>query len=257
MNIGKATDIGCVREHNEDSILALTSADNSIGLFAVADGLGGHNKGEVASSMAVQQLEKGFAALSNGGSDEGVRLERLIHEANKAIFDHATENPECSGMGTTMTAALAIDSRLWIAQVGDSRAYLVNDGKIVQITKDHSLVQEMIDAGKITAEDPGEYNRNIITRAVGISPDVDVDVYERTVYNNDRLVLCSDGLTTMVSDGEIKKIVQEHTPQDACNALIALANKNAGYDNISVIIVHFDTLESNKDILANKTVVQN
>ena len=224
---GSRTDVGCVRDHNEDSLVVKPP------LFVVADGMGGHAAGEVASEIAVQTI----ADLAPAGPDAEA-LGAAVEEANAAILKAAREGRGREGMGTTCTAAMLEGERLVIAQVGDSRAYLLHQGTLQQLTRDHSLVADMIEAGQITPEEARNHpNRSVITRALGSTPDTRPDLYEINVETGDRLLLCSDGLTTMLHDDEIEAVLARcHDPQRAAAQLVNEAIAAGGYDNVTVVV---------------------
>jgi protein phosphatase len=225
---GSATDVGRVRTGNEDAYLV----DGGIGLIAVADGMGGHQAGEVASSTALEALR---AAVNSGEA-----LREAIVAANDAVFEKSGADEGLRGMGTTLTAGtMAAGGTLLIGHVGDSRAYLVRGGALEQVTSDHSVVAELVEAGELTEEqaelDP---RRSMITRALGVEPGVDVDVIPLRLRAGDRVLLCSDGLTTMVREEEILTILQrEVDPTRAAGALVDAANDNGGSDNITTVVV--------------------
>ena len=227
-SFGSRTDIGCLRDHNEDSLVVTPP------LFAVADGMGGHAAGEVASEIAVRVLSE----LAPEHPD-GEALGRAIEEANRAVIRAAHEGRGREGMGTTMTAAMLEGERLIIAQVGDSRAYLLHKGQMQQLTRDHSLVADLIEAGQITeAEARVHPQRSVITRALGSDPRTQPDLFEITVEAGDRLLLCSDGLSTMLEDDQIAKILANHSEPQRCAAqLVNEAVSRGGYDNVTVIVV--------------------
>ncbi len=225
---GSATDVGRVREGNEDGLLV----DETMGLVAVADGMGGHQAGEVASATALEALR---AAVRSGRP-----IRDAIVEANEAVYDKAEDNSELRGMGTTITAGtLATGGTLLIAHVGDSRAYLLRDSDLSQITDDHSLVEEMVRDGQLTPEQAAVHpQRSIITRALGIDAEVEVALYPVELQPGDRLMLCSDGLTTMVSADDIAAILRrEGDPQRAARQLIDAANEAGGEDNVTAVVV--------------------
>ncbi len=224
---GSRTDIGCVREHNEDSLVVAPP------LYAVADGMGGHAAGEVASEVAVRSLAENAPSTVDS---EG--LGNAVMTANYAVINAAQEKGR-NGMGTTMTAALLERDKLAIAQVGDSRAYLLHQGTLQQITRDHSLMADMIEAGEITPEEARVHpQRSVITRALGSDPDMQPDLYEINVSAGDRLLLCSDGLTTMLEDNEIEKIlIRTRDPQRCASILVNEAIAAGGHDNVTVIVV--------------------
>jgi protein phosphatase len=225
---GAATDVGRVRDGNEDAYLV----DDAIGLVAVADGIGGHRAGEVASATAIEALR---AAITSGRT-----LREAIEDANTAVFSKAQTDINLRGMGTTLTAGtLVAGNTVLLGHVGDSRAYLLRDGELRQVTVDHSLVEELVQEGKLTADEAAVHpQRSIITRSIGTDPVVDVDVYPVELAPGDRLVLCSDGLTDMVHTEDIGAIVRrEDDPTRAASALVDAANQAGGVDNITVVVV--------------------
>ncbi len=227
-NVGSKTDVGYVREHNEDSLLVRPP------LFAVCDGMGGHKAGEVASDIAVRVL----AARAPRQTD-AQGLKQAVEEANISIIHAVHEGEGREGMGTTCTAAILEDERLTIAQVGDSRAYLLHSGALQQITRDHSLVADLVDSGEITPEEARNHPwRSYITRALGLDPRVEPDIYELNIHSGDRLMLCSDGLYSMVRDEKIADILNRTPePQKAADRLVKAALDAGGSDNITVIVV--------------------
>jgi PPM family protein phosphatase len=223
------TDVGRVRDGNEDDFI---DQSNRLGLVAVADGMGGHRAGEVASATALEALR---AAVASGQS-----LRDAIEGANDAVLEKSVSDQELAGMGTTLTAGmLGSDGYLVVGHVGDSRAYLVRDGELTQITDDHSLVEEMVRGGELTREQAEVHpRRSIITRALGIDPEVEVDEYPIELRPGDRILFCSDGLTTMVRPDEIASILsREHDPKRAAQLLVDAANAAGGEDNITAVIV--------------------
>lgn len=222
------TDVGNVREHNEDSLIA------SSPLFAVADGMGGHEAGEVASEIAVTTM----AGLVPEGPDAQA-LAAAVKEANAAVLRGAADGTGRPGMGTTMTTALVYDDQVIIAQVGDSRAYLVHNGSLQRITRDHSLVADLVEQGRITEEEARVHpQRSVITRALGSDPRMEPDTYRLQVEEGDRLMLCSDGLSSMVEDDVIEQaLISNPDPQAACDVLVAEALAAGGMDNVTVIVV--------------------
>jgi serine/threonine protein phosphatase PrpC len=241
------TDIGQVRSQNEDAI-ALGQAS---GFAILADGMGGYNGGEVASGIATavlnESLGQGLARLQDQPQLRSRRARQIrelmdgaIRRANAAILEAGQAEPQYRGMGTTVVAAAFRGDKLTVAHVGDSRAYRLRNGQLAQITRDHSLLQEQIDAGLITPEAARfSLNRNLVTRAVGIGPEVDVEIHEHEAQAGDIYLLCSDGLTDMVDDEHIHAILTrtESTLENACEALVQSANDNGGDDNISVVLV--------------------
>jgi serine/threonine protein phosphatase PrpC len=238
--VGACTDVGAVRERNEDSILVepLDSADaNAHGwLGIVADGLGGHRRGDVASALAVRTTRDAFYAQAS--PDPIRRLRSAVERANTVIRHKGEEADEFAETASTITAAVITGSRLVVAQVGDSRGYLIRNSRLRQITHDHSLVDEMVRKGGLTREEAMHHpNRNVITRALGTRPTVDVDVFEETLLDNDYVILCSDGLYRVVDESEMARALIAE-PQPAAESLVALANQRGAPDNVSVIIVH-------------------
>jgi PPM family protein phosphatase len=230
---GYLTHPGRKRRHNEDSYV------HEPPLFAIADGMGGAKAGEIASGLAADALREPHD--ENG--DAITRVVALIQEANRRVYQRAAEDAEATGMGTTMTAALVGDDRVTIGHVGDSRAYLVRDGELEQLTDDHSLVGELIRSGKLTPEEAEVHpQRSVITRALGTDPEVDVDTFVVETRPDDIFLLCSDGLSGMISDRTILKILDDHRGdlQAAAKALVAAANRGGGDDNITVVLFALD-----------------
>ncbi len=236
------TDVGIVRAGNEDAFLMLPDK----GIFIVADGMGGHAAGEVASEMAVQLIARRLDGVLGRPDAEATNMIRLaINEANGAIFERTVTEPEKRGMGTTATALVINGSRYIIGQVGDSRTYLLRGDEFSQVTKDHSYVQEQVDAGYLTPEQARTHPySNVITRCVGANAEVVPDVYLGTIQTGDVLLLASDGLTGMLDDPDLLSILQS-SPQPArgVDALVAEANRRGGLDNITVIVVKIDGVE--------------
>lgn len=242
IEITTATHPGMVRSHNEDSL----SADAAAGLAVLADGMGGYNAGEVASGIAVAmisaELKKALASV-NGELDTAT-AERLVGEhavrANNAIFQASQNQSQYAGMGTTLVVALWHDNSLVVGHIGDSRLYRFRDNKLEQVTRDHSLLQEQIDSGLITkAQARHSQNKNLVTRAVGIDPEVEAEVHSYPVQAGDIYLLCSDGLNDMVTDEDMELTLaslQANLPLAAAQ-LVQQANDNGGRDNVSVILV--------------------
>jgi protein phosphatase len=261
VNVFGRTDVGRTREHNEDAfVVADLSTDNAtlqpevvthtIGpkgsLFMVADGMGGAAAGEIASEMAVDvvlgEMRTLWVTQPESGGEAFMRaIKRATKAANERINSYATTHPEYRGMGTTATVAGLLGDTLYLAQVGDSRAYLVRDGVARQITKDQSLMQKLIEAGELTEEEAEHSERrNIILQALGPEPTIKVDLTHQTVRRGDTLVLCSDGLSGQVTKDDIAAVVRETTDLNlACKRLIDYANERGGPDNITVILVRF------------------
>jgi len=217
-------------------------------VFIVADGMGGHAAGEVASEMAVRIIAQQLGDPRD--LDEGAAAQRIreaIREANAQIFDRTLTEHDKRGMGTTATALVLMGPRYLIGQVGDSRAYLLRDGRMVQLTKDHSYVQEQVDAGYLTQEDARTHPySNVITRCVGANEDVVPDTYLGTLRSGDVFLLASDGLTGMIDDPRLHQLLESsREPQELSDVLVAEANRVGGLDNITVIVVRIDALEQN------------
>jgi PPM family protein phosphatase len=224
----RASDTGKKRRRNEDSYVVAPP------LFAVADGMGGAQAGEVASKLAAAALED----TDSGRGDGEARVVSLIQEANRRVYERANTDPATTGMGTTMTVALVEGKLVTIGHVGDSRAYLVRGGRLEQLTEDHSLVNELLKSGKLSPKEAETHpQRSVITRAVGTDPDVDVDVFKIEAHEGDVFLLCSDGLTDMVDDEGILDLVERHHDDldRAAKSLVSAANRGGGEDNITVI----------------------
>lgn len=248
---GGATDVGQVRSNNEDCFRLV----EPLNLFVLSDGMGGEAHGEIASALAVETVvkycmdaESGSTTPTHGDpsgslSNYTKRLVSAVHLANKNIFNSAEEHPEQSGMGATLTAVWVKGNALSIAHVGDSRAYLLRSGMLQQLTSDHSLVAAQVRRGIITASEAETSEmQSVLLRALGTQAEVEVDAEEQALFPNDLLLLCSDGLTRMVTDPEIAGTLQAETdPQKAAYRLIALANENGGADNITVIVIRLES----------------
>jgi PPM family protein phosphatase len=240
LTVAQRTDVGRKRQHNEDSVAYIIPKDQQLlenkgALFIVADGMGGHAAGEVASEIAVDTVCTLY--YQDADTDISVSLRRAIHYANATIYQRATENAQHSGMGTTCVAAVLRGTTAYIANVGDSRAYLVRKGHVRQISQDHSWVAEQVRMGQMTAEEAQMHSmRNIITRSLGPFPEVEVDIFVEPVDEGDAFVLCSDGLCGMISDEEITNIVAHFGPQESVYRLIEYANAQGGIDNITAIV---------------------
>lgn len=240
------TDPGMVRSHNEDAVFA----DGGLGLAILADGMGGYNAGEVASGMATTLLATNFSrfvptltARLAGSDDVGFAERHLADEvaaANSAIFNAAQSQPQYAGMGTTLVLAWFHDNQMNVAHLGDSRLYRLRDERFEQLTKDHSLLQEQLDSGMITPEEARySQNKNLVTRALGVDPEVETEIHAHDVQIGDIFLLCSDGLNDMVDDEEIALTLQTlgGNLTLAAEQLVQMANDNGGRDNISVILV--------------------
>jgi protein phosphatase len=235
------TDIGRKRQLNQDYVF---SSPNPLGnmpnLFIVADGMGGHKAGDYASRYTVETIEREIRTSFE--KNPSIIIKKAIQTANREIRQKAGEDPNLSGMGTTVVVATIIGRYLQVANVGDSRLYIVNGQEIRQITRDHSLVEEMVRLGGIKREEARLHpDKNIITRAIGAKDDVDIDFFTVELRPSDYILMCSDGLTNMVEDREILKIIQEHREEASlpltAQALIDAANQNGGKDNIAVVLV--------------------
>ena len=242
------TDVGRVRDHNEDAI----AAEPEIGLWVLADGMGGYNAGEVASGIAVKTVidlvsdacrrdKRGEIEPVTGLMRQTISLRDAVARANKIINQTAQTQPQCEGMGTTLVACLFYDNRVSVAHVGDSRLYRLRGNKFEQITMDHSLLQELVDRGFYSPEEAQRSsNRNYVTRALGVETTVDVEVQEVEVQRGDYYLLCSDGLPDMVEDEDIHLTINtfENDVATIAEQLIKLTNDNGGRDNVSVGLVH-------------------
>ena len=247
--LGFASNVGKVRRVDEDSLLAMEiqtaylSEPRTRLLLMVADGMGGHRRGDVASRIAVRAVARTILPLLTTQEDipRGTydrELRAAVGQANQDIFAEAERHPECEGMGTTLSLAIVDGRNLYVANVGDSRTYVINDREIFQVTRDHSLVQEMVDRGELSPDEARHHPRkNVITMALGVYDEVAADVGCLTTEPGDMVLVCCDGLINHVEDDDIQRVVVEASdPQAACEILVALANKGGGTDNISVII---------------------
>jgi PPM family protein phosphatase len=229
---GATTDVGMVRQQNEDDFCAEEN------LFVVADGMGGHNAGEVASALAISTVRSG----ARGGIFTADQFRELVQQANTAIYTASLDDSTQSGMGTTLTAMAVVpgeEPAVLVANVGDSRTYLFRHGVLSRVSVDHSYVQELVNEGIITPEEARVHpRRNIVTRAMGIDRNVQVDVFHQLVRTGDRVLLCSDGLVDEVADFDIAQVLMDHSDaQEAAEALVMVANANGGRDNTTVIVV--------------------
>ncbi len=236
------SDVGLSRDHNEDDYIC----EPDMSLAILADGMGGHNAGEVASQIAVQQVCSALKAVLRPEFELGndIQYKDIVRDAvelaNTEIHEHSLEHPECAGMGTTLVSTLVRDDKIMLANVGDSRIYRLRNKKLEQLTNDHSLVQELVENGYLSAEEANlSVSKNLITRALGIGAEVEVDVFVHDIQEDDIYLLCSDGLSDLVEDDEIEGSLVEHNSDlvKSAKALIGLANTNGGTDNITVILV--------------------
>ena len=253
IKIRAATDIGKVRDHNEDSHIVLggdQSPPSINAVMVVADGMGGHAAGEVASQMTVDGIldilnhqPDRFRDLE--GNEFGVFLSTILGEVNQGVWQ-AGQEPDKRGMGTTCTLVVIRSGQLFIAQIGDSRAYLLRKGELHQITTDHSWVEEAVSQGILTREQARIHpNRNVITRAIGLSSKVEVDISTMDLQKDDLLLLCSDGLNSMITDEKILEILKANKLSNVCDALIKGANKAGGHDNTTVIASLIKQVDTN------------
>ncbi len=243
--VSARTDTGRLRKGNEDNLYA--DANEYRGLFIVADGMGGHAAGEIASQMAVDLLAQELADLNDlAAPGAGTRLSETLKLANRTVFQRTMKEVDKTGMGSTASALLISDTRYLIGHVGDSRIYLVRDGVMTQLTHDHSLVQEQVDAGLITAEQARHHPQsNVITCCIGMSSDIEPDVITGETRVGDVFLLASDGLTGMVEDRRLKQLLESRAnPERIVNAMIADANNNGGIDNITAIVVKVVTADT-------------
>jgi len=225
------TDIGMKRKVNQDAFLR----DDELGIFLVADGMGGHRGGEVASQLAVQIIRE--FCIENRAIPAAERINRAINAACEQIFLKASQNEDLQGMGTTILALLIENGEASLGQVGDSRGYLISEGKAWQITEDHSLLNEELRSGRLVASQAKDYQfKNVITRSVGYESRVAVDVYRRVLRPGDVFLLCTDGLSGLVSIEEIEKELSKNNLQQGLQSLIDLANARGGDDNITALV---------------------
>jgi len=245
--IGYISDAGRIRELDEDSLVIVkifstyeVEPTERI-LLAVADGMGGHSKGEVASYIGAKTMaEETIPYLLERDNEKDFTniLSMNMKVANERILQYALDHPECEGMGTTMTVAILDEDQAHIGHIGDTRAYLIREDGISQLTKDHTYVQQLVDKGEITREEAKRHpKKNVITRVVGYYSEIEADKHSQVLQKDDRILLCCDGLTSYVEDEELKKVVSVAlTPKRACQELVKLANERGGSDNISVVL---------------------
>ena len=248
---GACTHVGQVRRDNEDAFVAID------GLYVVADGMGGHSAGEVASALAVATMKDAFMA-THPGLKTPEQVAEAVALANTTVFIEALEDSSKSGMGTTLTGMVVTDAQnneVVVANVGDSRTYLWRNGELQQVTKDHSHVQTLVDRGAITQQEARtHYQRNIVLRAIGIDAEVHVDLYPVSIEDGDRFIMCSDGLVDEADDDEIiNEIRLRSQPQELAERLVDLANANGGRDNVTVVVVDFAVVE---DTISETTIAE-
>ena len=243
--VGMLTDVGQVRTVDEDSILAadlsfaVNSKSSNFHLLVVADGMGGHAKGEEASKIALSAISRSVISELVNDTPFTKLLEQGIQNANQDILDYTARHPESSGMGTTSVCAIVEGNAVHLANVGDSRAYVISDDEIRRVTKDHSFVQSLVDQGEITEAESREHpQKNVITKAVGIGTSIEADTMRLTLDSDESLLLCCDGVIAHLPDDDIHKIIRDSPdPQTACQEIVDMANERGGSDNISLIIL--------------------
>ncbi len=267
-DLGMITDVGRVRKIDEDSIMAanisfgINSKNDQFRLLVVADGMGGHAKGEEASKIALSSMSKTVIPRL---CDEDVSFTNLLEEgiksANQNILDHVDNNPESSGMGTTLVCALIKNNQVYLANIGDSRAYVISHDEIRRVTKDHSYVQTLIDEGKIKESEARTHpKKNVITKAIGVMSTAEPDTMKFTLASDESLLLCCDGVIAHLTDDDIHKIILDSDdPSNTCQKIVDLANKRGGTDNISLIILakekHNDNADSIDDDDDDPTII--
>ncbi len=240
MQVAGLTNQGLERSRNEDNCYA--KADGDLALLVVADGMGGHRAGNVASAIAVETAEETWQEMGKSASlpvgQARSLVEDLLVRANRKILAESEKYPDKRGMGTTLTAGLLCGNRLTIGHVGDSRAYKIYESKIFLLTKDHSLIEKLVDTGQVSPEEAVNHpQRHVLTRALGVGSELEIDITEQEVETGSVLLLCSDGLTNMVRDEEILSFYNDNPdPDQFGSGLIELANARGGYDNITVVI---------------------
>ena len=248
------TDPGRARENNEDSV----AHDPATHLGVLADGMGGYNAGEVASGMATAFIKSEMVRwLSEAGKQANIRdirraLEICVYNANRSVFNAASANAHYAGMGTTLVVAVFQDAKVLLGHIGDSRCYRMRGGEMVQITKDHSLLQEQIDAGLLTVEQAAtSSHKNLVTRALGVEDAVMLELNEHAVESGDLYLMCSDGLSDMANDAEIETVLGSQTSMaQKADRLIALANELGGRDNISVLLVQAGSADKRRGLIS-------
>lgn len=243
MNVWGLTDRGAVRKQNQDSFFTWT--DGKLGAILVCDGMGGARAGNVASTLAVETFSD---IMIHGHQKHPDRLRTALAAANNRVFQHAHTAPDCRGMGTTLVGALVDGSTAYIINVGDSRAYYLTPLDIRRVTKDHSLVQDLLDRGRITPEEARNHpNKNIITRALGVDQELQGDVYQCEMAPDSALLLCSDGLSNMLEDDEILcQVMHGGTPDTGCRRLMDLALRRGATDNVTAVLLTLNTPEEER-----------
>jgi serine/threonine protein phosphatase PrpC len=242
MMFAAISDKGLIREKNEDCFNVITGQPDIPMTFIIADGMGGHNSGDVASKMAVDFVSNfimDYPERFSIDEDIGQAIVEAMDMANKEIYLFSLKNKSNAGMGTTLIVAIFLKERLYIGHVGDSRVYLIRNGYIKRMTVDHSYIEELVRMGTLTRKEAEMHpGRNVITRALGCGEELQIDTYCFQIEDNDSYIICTDGLTNMLSENEIKEIVENSKdPQHACDQLVRKANENGGEDNITVIVI--------------------
>lgn len=238
MKVAYQTDIGHQRKENQDRVAKFTAPDGTL-LVVVADGIGGSRRGDVAAQITVDHLGRQFQAASPNSSLEAIRwFAREVQLINDEILQKSTENPKYQGMGTTLVAAIIFDQAMVVANIGDSRGYVLHDNLLTQVTIDHSLVNELVKHGDITEEEARNYpQNNIITRAIGVSADARIEVNRFDLGAGDQILLCSDGLSKMITREQMMGVLESDLSlTEKCSQLIKMANEAGGPDNITVLI---------------------
>lgn len=238
MKVAYQTDIGHQRKENQDRVAKFTAPDGTL-LVVVADGIGGSRSGDVAAQITVDHLGRQFQAASPNSSLEAIRwFAREVQLINDEILQKSTENPKYQGMGTTLVAAIIFDQAMVVANIGDSRGYVLHDNLLTQVTIDHSLVNELVKHGDITGEEARNYpQNNIITRAIGVSADARIEVNRFDLGAGDQILLCSDGLSKMITREQMMGVLESDLSlTEKCSQLIKMANEAGGPDNITVLI---------------------
>mgnify|MGYP000844604146 CR=1 FL=1 len=245
MDIGYKSHIGNMRAKNQDAYLVLEKSSAKVIILAVADGLGGHNAGEIASSTLVKEIKDKFEN-TNIIDEERIQEQEVIEiikEINKIIYEMGSNDVNLSKMGTTLCLSIIANQQVHIFHVGDSRAYIINEKEILQLTRDHSLVEQLISQGEISREEAETYpNKNVITRAIGTDEEIEVDYYQCELKKGDTILLCTDGLTNEVEAEEIKDIINKHNCEEAVEVLVQKANEYGGHDNITVIVYKLEVV---------------
>ena len=237
------TDAGKIRTHNEDSVIILHN-DNNEYIMAVADGMGGHKAGEVASSIATEHIKKSFNKLKTIGSKEDAIewIRSIVTEINNKIFDYTNRHDESKGMGTTLVLAIKTNDYILFGNIGDSSGFVIKNDKMVKVTKDHTLVNLLVEAGNLTEEEAKYHpKKNVLMRALGATEKVQMDIFDVDM-NNEGIMLCSDGLTTMLADDQIEKVLidEELDAEEKVVKLIQKCNARGGFDNVSIAYLEKD-----------------